>query len=117
MPAHRVCALGELPPGQKRIVRLGKISVGVFNVDGTLYAIRNICPHHGTELCLGATANTMLPSAPGEWSLAVDAPVIRCPRHRWEFGLKDGRSVVDPQRYRVRTYEVTVVDGHIELEV
>jgi 3-phenylpropionate/trans-cinnamate dioxygenase ferredoxin subunit len=117
MPAHRVCELDELPPGQKRIVKLGKVTVGVFNVDGTVYALRNICPHHGAELCLGVTAGTMMPSPPGEWSLAADAPVVRCPRHRWEFSLKDGRSVIDPQRYRVRAYEVRVVDGCIEVEV
>jgi nitrite reductase (NADH) small subunit len=116
--SHRVCSLSELPPGARRIVKLdGGPSIGLFNVDGELHAIRNICPHHGAELCLGATSGTMRASAPGEWCYDAEAVVLRCPRHRWEFTLRDGRSVIDPDRYRVRVYPVGVVNGDIHVEV
>jgi 3-phenylpropionate/trans-cinnamate dioxygenase ferredoxin subunit len=114
----RVCSLEELPPGEKKIVRLERgISIGIFNVDGALYAIRNVCPHHGAQLCLGvARPGTMLPAAPGEWAYSTDTPIVRCPRHRWEFRLKDGRSFTTPDRYRVKVYDVSVIDGDVHLE-
>jgi 3-phenylpropionate/trans-cinnamate dioxygenase ferredoxin subunit len=34
--------------------------------------------------------------------------ILRCPWHGWEFDLRDGRSVVDPERTRVRSYPVEV---------
>jgi len=117
VPTQHVCSLEELPPGSKKIVQHGRATIGVSNVNGSLYAMRNLCPHHGAELCLGNASGTMVPSAPNEWSYDTDEVVVRCPRHRWEFRLKDGRSFTDPERYRVRVYDVTVIDGDVHVEV
>jgi nitrite reductase (NADH) small subunit len=114
---HRVCAAEELPPGERKIVRVGNASIGVFNVDGDYYAMRNVCPHHAAELCLGVVTGTMLPSEPGEYHFDSEHTVIRCPRHRWEFSLETGRSFTDPARYRVKVYDVAIVDGDVLLEV
>ena len=37
----------EIPPGERKIVVpfRGRAGIGVFNVNGSFYAIRNICPH------------------------------------------------------------------------
>jgi 3-phenylpropionate/trans-cinnamate dioxygenase ferredoxin subunit len=114
---HFVCAAADLGPGQRRIVQIGRASIGVFNVGGTFYALRNICPHHGAELCLGKAGGTMLPSAPGEWDWQPGHAVVRCPRHRWEFDLRTGRSFTDPDRYRVKAYAVHVDGGDVLVEV
>ena len=37
--------------------------------------------------------------------------IIRCPWHAWEFDLRTGASWFDPERKRVRSYEVEVVDA------
>ncbi len=34
-----------------------------------------------------------------------------CPWHGWEFDIPTGRSVLNPHRVRVRTYEVRVEAG------
>ncbi len=117
MGRHRVCAADELPPGARKIVQVGRASIGVFNVEGSYYALRNICPHHGAQLCLGTAGGTMFPSAPGEWEWHPEHAVVRCPRHRWEFDLQTGRSFTDPGRYRVKAYQVQVVGGDVLVEV
>jgi len=37
--------------------------------------------------------------------------ILRCPWHGWEFDILSGRSICNPHRVRVRTYEVTIQDN------
>jgi 3-phenylpropionate/trans-cinnamate dioxygenase ferredoxin subunit len=117
MTEHAVCDAAELPAGQRKIVKIGRASIGVFNIDGELYAVRNICPHHGAELCLGKVDGSMLPSGPSEWDFSDETRVVRCPRHRWEFDLSNGRSVTEPQRWRVKVYPVRVLGDKVVVDV
>lgn len=105
---HVVCRLSELPPGERRIIAVGRRSIGVLNVAGALYALRNRCPHQGAPLCLGTITGTMLPGRPYEVVYGREGEIIKCPWHGWEFELATGRSVFNPHRVRVRTYDVTV---------
>jgi hypothetical protein len=43
----------EIPPGERKIVEVGGRSIGVFNIAGRYYALRNRCPHQGGPLCTG----------------------------------------------------------------
>ena len=43
----------DVPPGGRKIVAVGGREIGVFNLGGTFYALRNICPHRGAPLCRG----------------------------------------------------------------
>ena len=45
-----ICAADEIPVGGKRIVEIDKLSIGVFNIKGEFYAIKNLCPHEGAPL-------------------------------------------------------------------
>jgi 3-phenylpropionate/trans-cinnamate dioxygenase ferredoxin subunit len=49
-----------------------------------------------------------MPSKPGEYIWAREGEIIRCPWHGWEFDLTTGRSIFNPHRTRVKTYNVTV---------
>src|ERR1041384_4178950 len=100
--------IGEIPAGGRKIVEIGGKSIGVFNVSGTFYALRNSCPHQGAPLCLGSLKGTCLPSRPGEYIWAREGEILRCPWHGWEFDVTNGKSIFDPHRLRVRSYEVTV---------
>ena len=112
-----VCAADELPPGSRRIVEIGGRSIGVFNVDGTLYAIRNSCPHRGAPLCLGTLGGTMLPSDPHTYVYGLQDRLLRCPWHGWEIDLSTGRPFFDPERARVATYPVTVREDRVVVEL
>ena len=105
---HVVCQLSELRPGDRRIITVAGRSIGVLNVDGALYALRNRCPHQGAPLCLGLIGGTTVASKPFEREYSRDNQIIKCPWHGWEFDIATGRSVFNPHKVRVRTYEVTI---------
>jgi nitrite reductase/ring-hydroxylating ferredoxin subunit len=108
MGKHIVSSVAELPPGERRIVEVEGRSIGVFNVHGRFYALRNRCPHQAAPLCLGAIKGMAMPSQPGEYVWAREGEIIRCPWHGWEFDITSGRSIFNPHRVRVAAYKVTV---------
>jgi len=103
-----VCSAAELPVGAVKIVQVGTKSVGVFNVHGRYYAIRNSCPHQFAPLCKGRITGTTVPSRVDEYVWAKDGEIVRCPWHGWEFDITTGRSIFNPHKVRVKTYDVTV---------
>ena len=103
-----VCAADELPPGTRRIVTVGTRPIGVFNVGGRYYALRNVCPHQGAPLCEGPLTGTTLPGPPGTFRFGREGEILRCPWHGWEFDVTTGRSVFNPHAVRVRAYRVAV---------
>jgi nitrite reductase/ring-hydroxylating ferredoxin subunit len=70
----------------------------VLNVDGTIYALSNICPHAGAALQRGP----------------VTGGVLYCPLHRWGFSLASGQSLDEPTLWG-RTYPVETYDGYLFL--
>ena len=103
--------LSEFPPGTRRIVTTGGRSIGVFNIGGQFYALRNRCPHQGAPLCRGRVKGTTIPGKPYEYVYGRDQEIIQCPWHGWEFEIRTGRTFFNPHRMRVKTYEVTVEPG------
>ena len=114
---HVVARLDDFPYGDRRIVRVDGRSIGVINVGGRFYALRNSCPHHGAPLCEGVVKGTMADTPVHEYAYIRHNEFITCPWHGYEFELATGRSIVDPQKTRVRTYEVAVEDGDVVLYV
>ena len=98
----------EIPPGSRKIVRISGRSIGVFNVDGEFYAIRNRCPHQGAPLCEGKLWGVLSADTPGNFQYAAKKEILTCVWHGWEFHLRTGQSWCDPQRLRVRSYDVSV---------
>jgi nitrite reductase/ring-hydroxylating ferredoxin subunit len=110
--AHVACSLADLPPDSSRIVTIQGREIGLFNVDGRIYAIRNSCPHRAAPLGLGRLSGTTLPSAPYEYCYGKEGLVLRCPWHGWEFDLATGEPLVK-HGLRARTYPAEVVGGEI----
>lgn len=112
---HEICLADELPIGGRKIVEIGRRSIGIFNVHGTLYAIKNVCPHQGAELCRGTVGGTMLPTdTPGKYDYAMDGQVLRCPWHFWEFDLTTGEMLFVPEPIRVKRYDVAIEKPKLE---
>src|SRR5215216_3964785 len=116
MSRHVVGSVSEVPPGERKIVEVEGRSIGVFNVHGTFYALRNTCPHQGGPLCLGSIRGMTMPSAPGEYVWAREGEILRCPWHGWEFDLTTGRAIFDPNRTRVKSYPVEVNVEELQAE-
>ena len=94
-----VCPAAELPPGSRKILDTGDgRSIGVFNVHGKYYALRNLCPHAGAELCRGVVTGMNEPSEVGEYRWVRDGEILRCPWHGSRFALEDGYEISVPAR-------------------
>ena len=108
---HVVAAVGEIPPGERKIVTVRGREIGVFNLDGAFFALVNRCPHQGAALCRGEVVSRLEAPLPGEYRLARRGEMLRCPWHCWEFDIRTGQSGCDPDSVRARTYGVTVEPG------
>ncbi len=115
MSRHVVGKVSEVGPGERKIVEAEGRSIGVFNVAGEYFALRNSCPHQAAPLCRGAIKGMTMPSKPGEYVWAREGEILRCPWHGWEFDIKTGRSIFNPHRMRVKAYDVTV-EAHQDKE-
>jgi nitrite reductase/ring-hydroxylating ferredoxin subunit len=115
MSGHVVATTAEIGPGERRIVEIEGRSIGVFNVGGRYFALRNTCPHAGAPLCEGTLSGLVTSGAPGEYGYEREGEILRCPWHGWEFDIATGRSWFDPARPRVRAYEATVEPAGDEL--
>jgi nitrite reductase/ring-hydroxylating ferredoxin subunit len=111
MTRHVVAHVEDFPPGSRRIVTIDGRSVGVFNVDGRFYALRNSCPHQGAPLCTGTVLGWVTSPAPGEYHYDPERRLLSCPWHNWEFDMATGQSWWDPAKTRVRPYEVAIESG------
>lgn len=108
---HRVARIEEIPPGSRKIVEVEGRSIGVFNLGGEFFAIRNQCPHAGGPLCKGILSGFVNSKEPGEYEYVRRGEIIRCPWHQWEFDVKTGQSWFDPKKVRVKSYETRVEPG------
>ena len=118
-----IAKVWEIPPGSRKIVVpfRGRAGIGVFNVNGKLYALRNICPHKRGPLCTGELTGRINADAPpsayaAELAVDGDGEVLRCPWHQWPFEIATGRCLVDPN-VRVKTYPVRVVGNDIIVDL
>ena len=81
------------------IVRsVGGYEVGIFDVDGELFALENSCPHQGGPLAEGS----------------VERGIVTCPWHAWRFNLRTGCMTLGDFA-RVARFAIFVDEGRIWL--
>lgn len=100
-----VARVDEVPEGERLIVEVAGREVGIFNVDGEFFALRNRCPHLGGPLCVGDVLGLVYASEPGDVRFDASRKLVTCPWHGWEFDIKTGQSYFNP-RLRARRYDV-----------
>jgi 3-phenylpropionate/trans-cinnamate dioxygenase ferredoxin component len=102
-PLIDICALGELAPGEHRLVEWEDLEIGVFNCAGELLAVEDRCSHDDGVLLEG--------------ELDESACTIECPRHGSLFDLRTGKPLNLPAYVPIDTFPVSVADGVIRVEV
>lgn len=98
---HVVTAEGDIAPGGFALLETDDLTAAVFNVDGALYAIEDVCTHDGAELAGGPVVGDQ----------------VVCPRHGARFCLRTGRALTPPAYAAVQTFPVRVIDGQVEIEL
>jgi nitrite reductase/ring-hydroxylating ferredoxin subunit len=106
-----VATVEEIPPGGRKIVEVAGRSIGVFNINGEFFALRNRCPHQGGPLCEGLLWGLWEAPRPGEITYSRKGEILTCGWHGWEFDVRTGQSYCDPRKLRVRSYDVRVEPG------
>ena len=106
-----VARVEEFLPGERRIVKAGARSIGVFRVEDEFFAIRNRCPHQGGPLCEGRLSAWAVSNGPGQVRMEGPPRLVACPWHGWEYDLETGQSFMGPGETRVKAYDVAVERG------
>ncbi len=115
---YLVAKLEEVPIGEHKIVNAGGREIGLFNVQGTYYALPNNCFHQNGPLCRGSVSGTVEASEATDWkpTWVREGEVVICPWHTLEFDIKTGQCLADP-RHRLPTYKVQIVDSEIKVTI
>jgi 3-phenylpropionate/trans-cinnamate dioxygenase ferredoxin subunit len=93
----RVCAQSELLLGEFKVAYDGDVPIAVFNIDGVLYAIEDVCTHDGGDL------------AGGE----LHGYEVECPRHGARFDVRNGAVRCPPAYEPIATFPVKVEGGAV----
>ena len=100
MPFVTVARVEDVPPGTVAHVRAGEEEIAVANVENEFYATQGHCLHLQGPL--------------GEGEL--DGTFLRCPWHGWTYDVCTGLNDFD-HAIELRTYEVRVEDGEVQVSV
>ena len=97
----KIATTADIPPGKVNVYEVDGRQIAVCNVDGTFYAIDDICTHDGGSLDQGE----------------LEDDQIECPRHGARFDVKTGRALTLPAVMPVQSYPVQVNGDAIEVSV
>ncbi len=93
----RVGIRSELLPGEFKVVWDGDTSIAVYNIDGDLYAVEDVCTHDGGELAGGD----------------LHGYEVECLRHGARFDLRTGAVTAPPAYEPISSFPVKEEDGAI----
>jgi nitrite reductase/ring-hydroxylating ferredoxin subunit len=92
-------ALDQIAPGTSLVVQVSGLSVALFNVDGTIYAINDSCAHAGASLGAGK----------------IEGKTVTCRAHGLKYDITNGY-VGGVPGFGVTAYPVQIVAGKILVE-
>jgi nitrite reductase (NADH) small subunit/3-phenylpropionate/trans-cinnamate dioxygenase ferredoxin subunit len=98
----KVASISDLPAGQAILVEVEGRSIAIFNVNGEVYALDNICSHRGGPLCEGFIDPNNL--------------TVQCPWHGWVYSLASGASPLNPFA-KVERFDVMVEGEEVKLSL
>ena len=94
-----VARVGEIAPGEHRLVDADGTQIAIFNLGGEHYAIEDVCTHDGGELAGGC----------------VVGDEIECVRHGARFNIRTG-AVTNPPAYEsVAKFPLRIENGVIQV--
>lgn len=110
------CRVGDVAPSKPKIVQVGPMSIGIFELEGGYAAMLNVCPHRARRLCEGPVCGTARATDRTEFIYDREGQIVRCAWHGWEFDIKSGTCLVD-EMLRAKTFPVHVEDDQINVEL
>ena len=81
MVFEKVAETNEISPGQMKAVKFGAEEILLANVNGTYYAIGNVCTHERGNLSKGT----------------LQGNIVICSKHKAQFDVTTGKVVSPPK--------------------
>ena len=97
-----VAHVNQMQPGKGLQVQVGDTLISLWNLDGTILAIGDVCSHEEEYLSEGEL---------------VDGCCVECPAHGAQFDLRTGAARCLPATEPVATYAVQIVGDDIQVAV
>jgi 3-phenylpropionate/trans-cinnamate dioxygenase ferredoxin subunit len=94
-----VAKTSEIPPGSREVLDVEGYYIAVFNVDGTFYAIEDVCTHDDGPLAEGEL-----------YGFAIE-----CPRHGARFDIRTGAVLAMPAVVPVKAFPVRIAGDEVQL--
>jgi len=98
---HRAADVNEIEPDEALPVDIGDIEIALCKLEGSVYALSNICTHE--YACMSDGFN--------------DGDAIECPLHQAKFHIPTGKVLSPPAEVNLKTYPVQVVDGTVFIQI
>ena len=95
-----VARVGDLGPGEVKLVEIGELRIALTNVDGSFFAVDDACPHVQGPLSEGG----------------LEGEVITCPWHGSRFDVRSGELLGAPATTGVSSYAVRVEGDDVQIE-
>jgi 3-phenylpropionate/trans-cinnamate dioxygenase ferredoxin subunit len=96
-----IAKTNDVAPGTVQVFEVNGTRIALCNVDGSFYAIDDVCTHDGGPLDQGE----------------LEGDQIECPRHGALFDVKTGKALTLPAVLPVRTYPVEVEGDDVKVSV
>jgi nitrite reductase/ring-hydroxylating ferredoxin subunit len=90
----------DIPDGERKLVQVDDLSIGIFHHQGAWYAVRNSCLHRGGPVAAGS----------------LEGDVLTCPWHGYKYNVTNGELLADPKA-KLDMYPVEVRDGELHLHI
>lgn len=100
MAFRRITTIDDLWPGEMMAAECDGEAVLLVNLDGTVRAYENACPHLRTRLSEGSLTEN----------------VLTCAAHRWQFDAGTGEGI-NPRTTCLQSFAVQVEEGSILVDV
>lgn len=92
-----VAYVDDLPEGQRLFIDIDDLSLVIFNIGATYFAIENVCSHDDGPIGEGELINYE----------------IHCPRHGAAFDVRDGKVQSLPAVTDITAYPTLVQNGRL----
>ena len=89
-----------MEPDNPLAAKVGELAVGIYDVDGALHAVEDVCPHAAAMLTQGFT----------------EGCEVECPLHNATFDVTSGKHLRGEPCRDIKTFPVRLVDGRIEVQ-
>ncbi len=94
---QKVASLSEIPAGQMKAVEIDGEQVLICNVEGSLYAVSDVCSHDYALLSDGE----------------LDGKEVTCPLHGARFDVTNGKALCLPAVKPIETFKVETRDQDV----